>query len=173
MSLHDRTFDLVLLSNWEDQIVYEPENIPEEPLTSANDLTAPVNKQLDSGAWTQGIMWSPRAPYRSFPMEFDQDDEGVPEQRPTGKTFSQYSFIEWILNHVAEAVRPRKRMRMDAGPSRDKFNLSNDQFYDMSKDGGRHRVRQTFGQLTVEHAYPAQKLQLPFVRPFQLSLSLL
>lgn len=52
---------------------------------------------------------------------------------------------------------------MDAGQIRDKFNLSNDQFYEVAKEGGRHRVRQTFGQLVVEHAYPAQKLQLPFV----------
>jgi transcription initiation factor TFIID subunit 1 len=36
--------------------------------------------------------------------------------------------------------------------------------YEVSKEGGRHRVRQTFGQIAVEHAYPAQKLQLPFVR---------
>jgi transcription initiation factor TFIID subunit 1, fungi type len=54
-------------------------------------------------------------------------------------------------------------MRTDAGQIRDKFNLSNDHFYEVAKDGGRHRVRQTFGQLVVEHAYPAQKLQLPFV----------
>ena len=60
-------------------------------------------------------------------------------------------------------MRPRKRLRMDPGQIRDKFNLSNDQFYEVAKDGGRHRVRQTFGQLVVEHAYPAQKLQLPFV----------
>lgn len=51
---------------------------------------------------------------------------------------------------------------MDPHP-KDKFNLSNDNFYEVSKDGIRHRVRQTFGQLVVEHAYPAQKLQLPFV----------
>lgn len=63
---------------------------------------------------------------------------------------------------AVETVRPRKRFRTDAG-QRDKFNLSNDQFYEVAKDGGRHRVRQTFGQLVVEHAYPAQKLQLPFV----------
>ena len=47
---------------------------------------------------------------------------------------------------------------------KDKFNISNDQYYEVAKDGGRHRVRQTFGQLVVQHAYPAQKLQLPFVR---------
>ena len=51
---------------------------------------------------------------------------------------------------------------MDPHP-KDKFNLSNDNFYEVSKDGIRHRVRQTFGSLVVEHAYPAQKLQLPFV----------
>lgn len=63
----------------------------------------------------------------------------------------------------AQEVRPRKRLRFDNAQVKDKFNLSNDQFYDVSKDGGRHRVRQTFGDLVVEHAYPAQKLQLPFV----------
>ena len=56
-------------------------------------------------------------------------------------------------------------MRTDPGQIRDKFNLSNDHFYEVAKEGGRHRVRQTFGQLIVEHAYPAQKLQLPFVSP--------
>ena len=61
-----------------------------------------------------------------------------------------------------EVARPRKRIRTDLQP-KDKFNISNDQFYEVSKEGGRHRVRQTFGQLVVEHAYPAQKLQLPFV----------
>jgi len=66
-----------------------------------------------------------------------------------------------------ETVRPRKRLRIDAGHARDKFNLSNDHFYEVSKEGGRHRVRQTFGQLVVEHAYPAQKLQLPFVSPLR------
>ena len=64
---------------------------------------------------------------------------------------------------AVETVRPRKRMRTDPGQIRDKFNLSNDHFYEVAKEGGRHRVRQTFGQLVVEHAYPAQKLQLPFV----------
>ena len=64
---------------------------------------------------------------------------------------------------IVETVRPRKRIRTDAAQVRDKFNLSNDHFYEVSKEGGKHRVRQTFGQIAVEHAYPAQKLQLPFV----------
>ena len=72
-----------------------------------------------------------------------------------------------VLSHFeVETARPRKRMRTDANQVKDKFNLSNDHFYEVAKDGGRHRVRQTFGQLVVEHAYPAQKLQLPFVSRF-------
>ena len=71
--------------------------------------------------------------------------------------------LSYFIVLVAQEVRPRKRLRFDNAQVKDKFNLSNDQFYDVSKDGGRHRVRQTFGDLVVEHAYPAQKLQLPFV----------
>lgn len=71
-----------------------------------------------------------------------------------------------INSELAETARPRKRLKTDAAHTRDKFNLSNDHFYEVSKEGGRHRVRQTFGQLVVEHAYPAQKLQLPFVSPY-------
>ncbi|KAF7339271.1 putative transcription initiation factor TFIID subunit [Mycena sanguinolenta] len=160
LSLRDRTFDLVLLSNWEDQIIFEPENKPpskpemsDAPVESAdlkvhtvNNLTTPANKALESGAWTQSIIWGPRAPFKDFTqLEFNHEDDVIPEER------------------TPETVRPRKRFRIDAGV-RDKFNLSNDHLYEVSKEGGRHRVRQTFGQIAVEHAYPAQKLQLPFYK---------
>lgn len=46
----------------------------------------------------------------------------------------------------------------------DPFNLSNDKEYEVPKEQRRQIIRQTFGALEVVHAYPAQKLQLPFVR---------
>ncbi|KAJ7631188.1 TAF1 transcription initiation factor TFIID subunit TAF1 [Roridomyces roridus] len=158
LSLRDRTFDLVQLSNWEDQIIFEPDKPPEVTDTPAdtantekvtvptvNNLTTPANKALESGAWTQSIIWGPKAPFKDFTqLEFNHEDDVIPEERSS------------------ETVRVRKRFRTDASV-RDKFNLSNDHFYEVSKEGGRHRVRQTFGQIAVEHAYPAQKLQLPFV----------
>ncbi|KAF8078829.1 TAF1 transcription initiation factor TFIID subunit TAF1 [Lyophyllum atratum] len=147
LPLHDRTFDLVLLSNWEDQIVYGPDPTAGQALSMEHNLTTPANKVLESGAWTQSIIWGPNAPFRDFTqLEFNHEDDIVPEERSI------------------ETVRPRKRIRTDAGPLRDRFNISNDQFYEVTKEGGRHRVRQTFGQLVVEHAYPAQKLQLPFYK---------
>ena len=161
--LHDRSFDLVLLSNWEDQIAYEPENDPPSAEPTRTDLMAPVNKALESGAWTQSIIWGPRAPFRDFTqIEFNNGDDVIPEERPPSRyLLLTSSSCPNIL--AAQDVRPRKRLRLDMAQAKDKFNLSNDQFYDVSKDGGRHRVRQTFGDLVVEHAYPSQKLQLPFV----------
>ncbi|TFY75997.1 hypothetical protein EWM64_g8012, partial [Hericium alpestre] len=144
ITLDDRSFDLVLLSGWENQIVYEPENVPIHREAPRTDLTTPVNEALESGAWTQSIIWSPRAPFRDFTqIEFNGIEEVPPEDR------------------LAE-TRPRKRPRAEA-QAKDKFNLSNDHFYEVAKDG-RHRIRQTFGQLIVEHAYPAQKLQLPWYK---------
>ncbi|KIM70364.1 hypothetical protein SCLCIDRAFT_1207703 [Scleroderma citrinum Foug A] len=147
LPLHDRSFDLVLLSNWEDKIVYEPNDAIPLPSSESNSLTTPVNKSLESGAWTQCIIWGHGQPFRDFTHLELNEDEGH-EERP----------------QTTETVRPRKRIRADHVQPRDKFNLSNDHLYEVAKDGGRHRVRQTFGQLVVEHAYPAQKLQLPFYK---------
>lgn len=44
----------------------------------------------------------------------------------------------------------------------DPFNMSNDREYEVTRDV-KKKIRQTFGLLEVQHAYPAQKLQLPFV----------
>lgn len=126
----------------------------------------PVNKSLETGAWTQSIIWSPRAPFRDFTqIEFNNSDDIIPEERPPG-AYMQLVSSSHLNVLAAPEFRPRKRLRLDNAQVKDKFNLSNDQFYDVSKDGGRHRVRQTFGDLVVEHAYPAQKLQLPFVSHF-------
>lgn len=150
LPLDDRSFDLVLLSNWENEIMYGPEDVHELPAIKSEtqqdtNLTTPVNAALESGAWTQSIIWSPKAPFRDFTQLELHEEDIVPEEKP------------------AEFARPRKRLRTDT-QIKDKYNLSNDQYYEVSKEGGRHRVRQTFGQLVVEHAYPAQKLQLPFYK---------
>ena len=127
------------------------------------ELAAPINEALESGAWTQSIIWSPRTPFRDFTQVVEPEDDTVTEERPQctyciAPEMSAYS----VRGTAQDAVRPKKRMRADNQP-KDRFNISNDQYYEVSKEG-RHRVRQTFGQLVVEHAYPAQKLQLPFVR---------
>jgi hypothetical protein len=118
------------------------------PAAAQGGLTQPVNKALESGAWAQSIIWDKHTPFRDFTqIEFNHEDDIIPQTRPS-----------------ADGMRPRKRLKADAVKTIDKFNLSNDAHYELSvKEGARQRVRQTFGQITVEHAHPAQKLQLPFV----------
>src|SRR6267154_5854374 len=101
--LHDRSFDLVLLSNWEDQITFEPENDPQSAEQTGTDLMAPVNKGLESGAWTQSIIWSPRAPFRDFTqIEFNNGDDIIPEERPPGS----YLFVSYP-HHASLFYQPR------------------------------------------------------------------
>ncbi|KAI6153774.1 TAF1 transcription initiation factor TFIID subunit TAF1 [Pisolithus tinctorius] len=151
LPLHDRSFDLVLLSNWEDKIVYESKDTTALPPPESDSLTTPVNKALESGAWTQSIIWGFGQPFRHFTQLELSEDDFAHEERPQSRSFTfidMHDFILWLtLRNLA-----------------DKFNLSNDHLYEVAKEGGRHRVRQTFGQLVVEHAYPAQKLQLPFYK---------
>lgn len=141
---HDRAFDLISLTNWEDQIIWDAEQTP--AVTQERSVAIATNALLDSGVWTQAIMWDPKAAYRDF-TTFDYEDELLEAE-----------------NDAHDSSRPKKKAKTDA-PARERFNLSNDHNYELSKNtGARVRVRQTFGQLVVHHAQPALKLQLPFVR---------
>lgn len=95
MPLHDRTFDLVLLSNWEEQIIYEPENMfPQAKMPESNSLTTPTNKTLESGDWTQSIIWSPDAPFKDFTqLEFNHEDDVIPEERVGRRSIDYSAFI--------------------------------------------------------------------------------
>jgi hypothetical protein len=109
-------------------------------------LTAPTNATLESGAWTQSIIWDSQTPFRDFTqVDLSYLEDGYEEETPR------------------QELRPRKRFRNEAGQAvaKDKFNISSDHTYEVAKET--RLVRQTFGALEVEHAYPALKLQLPFV----------
>ena len=83
LSLHDRSFDLVLLSNWEDQIIFEHDEDVVAPPNNQTNLTTPLNKALEEGSWTQSIIWSPRAPFRDFTqLELNEEDIIQEERHP-------------------------------------------------------------------------------------------
>lgn len=62
---------------------------------------------------------------------------------------------------------PSDKLKVAGGPSAkaDPFDISNDHLYEHSREA-RFRIRQTFGAIEVFHAYPAKKLQIPFVSTF-------
>lgn len=95
LPLSERSFDLVLLSDWESQILYsevKDEEMPSEleseraingvdsqnPPTQnseqssttsnkrAEEVMTPANETLESGVWTQSIIWDSKTPFRDF-----------------------------------------------------------------------------------------------------------
>ncbi len=78
----DRSFDLINIANWDDNIIWEPRDEATKPAVSPqNDLAAPLNKVLESGAWTQSIIWGPREPFRDFTQLELQEQDVLPEER--------------------------------------------------------------------------------------------
>lgn len=106
------------------------------------------NPDIDSGEWLRSIVWSSTAPFKDFTkLQLNLND-------PAGPASS--------LNRPADSAK-NIIVRSGTGWSADPFNLSNDKLYEVRKEAKR-TVRQTFGHLEVQHAYPAMKLQFPWVR---------
>ncbi|KAG8834348.1 hypothetical protein FRC17_009116 [Serendipita sp. 399] len=147
IDMDDRSFDMINLSTWEDSIMYDSKTLPKTRPAPRPSLTAPTNSTLESGTWTQSIIWDSKTPFRDFTqVDLSYLEDAYEEEAPRPE------------------VRMRKRFRNEAGQaiSKDKFNVSNDHTYEIAKET--KLVRQTFGALEVEHAYPALKLQLPFYK---------
>lgn len=91
--LGDRSLDLILLSNWEDQIAFEPneQTHSQESVPADRSLTNPTNKVLESGAWTQSIIWNPTVPFRDF-TALELNEEEIPEERLPGTLRAAFYF---------------------------------------------------------------------------------
>ncbi|KEQ95735.1 hypothetical protein AUEXF2481DRAFT_39592 [Aureobasidium subglaciale EXF-2481] len=80
-----------------------------------------------------------------------------------------------LLDENAPATQP-KRLRHNPGDMRretrtamardmtKRYNISNDEAYELLKENHQHKVRSTLGSMAVEHSLPATKLQFPFYR---------
>jgi hypothetical protein len=149
--------------------------IPKQ-LAPRPSATAPLNPYLSHLGydWDASILWTRTSNPTAPPPALDDPQLHTVSLVPNPSA----------ANATAEA-RPKKRLRTETGAAagaagagagggggsaggvggvggKDRYNLSNDNFYEVSRE--RQRVRQTFGNLVVQHAYPAMKLQLPFVR---------
>jgi len=76
-----------------------------------------------------------------------------------------------VDEHASENVRKAKRMPGDVHPdpslSKDlakRYNISNDEAYDLLKENHQHKVRSMLGGTTIEHSLPATRLQYPFYK---------
>ncbi|GAA5888299.1 hypothetical protein JCM5296_003279 [Sporobolomyces johnsonii] len=153
-------FEPAELSDWEDRIVWGPSSRPPS-LPSADALLAPRNALFEQGDWIKSILWdgehAGRAEYFTR-VNLNLNDTQMllevqqPKIEPPPAPVAPINALG-----SASMLAPR-----DA--ALDPFNLSNDREYEVAKEQKKQAVRQTFGALEVVHAYPAQKLQLPFYK---------
>ena len=83
-------------------------------ISGHTNLTMPLNKALESGAWTQSIIWSPRAPFRDFTqLELNEEEAVQDERHPGTLTFSirlnaMITYIHYSRFETQEASSNRK-----------------------------------------------------------------
>lgn len=70
-----------------DEQTHSQESIPPD-----RSLTNPTNKVLESGAWTQSIIWNPAVPFRDF-TALELNEEEVPEERLPGTLCATLLFL--------------------------------------------------------------------------------
>ncbi|KAG9067179.1 hypothetical protein KI688_011960 [Linnemannia hyalina] len=182
-----KDFYSVQLDSWEDRIVWDDSVVPTQDvamdgsdaamvkptLKDTTELFASRNYDLDGGDWEDSIIWDDNKPYKSFShISLNMNDvnvlfdltsmdnkamgDGFRVKRGRKVQFPAYRVVTNV-NDPSEAETHRKL-------GIDRFNVSNDRFYEAHKEGRFHRVRQTFGQLVVQHALPSVKLMKPWYK---------
>ncbi|KAJ1980371.1 hypothetical protein H4R34_002484 [Dimargaris verticillata] len=151
---------------WERQICWDGAPVSD---AKAQELTAstPRNRGLLEGGWEKSIIWDRRHPFRPFSgLVLDTTDphmlfEPIVDvaQAKAAKRKALKGAKDQLQMAVADEAEHRKQMQRI-----DKFNLSNDFFYAALQEGKVQRVRQTFGQLDLQHSIPALKLQPPLYK---------
>lgn len=80
-----------------------------------------------------------------------------------------------LIDENAPNLQTKKLRRAVAGSTRQargaiardmsrRYNISNDEAYELLKENHQHKVRSTLGSMTVDHSLPAVKLQYPFYK---------
>ncbi|KAJ1903994.1 hypothetical protein LPJ81_002758 [Coemansia sp. IMI 209127] len=153
------------IEDWEEQVVWEDGDV--QPATAGakpsdfdkeqmgNDEKSDALKILEHSKnglledFESHIIWDPDTPFQPCTqLQINMND--------THMLFEDANSIR--ESHAREA----ERQRLIEGV--DRFNLSNDHFYEALQEGKVHRVRQTFGQLIVAHSLPSLRLQPPYFR---------
>ncbi|GAA5861842.1 hypothetical protein JCM8547_008572 [Rhodosporidiobolus lusitaniae] len=153
-------FELAELDDWEDHIVWGDGKAPSLSAAFPNPLQH-RNPLFDQGDWTKAILWDGPHPgkaeyFTRLNLNLNDTQMLLEVQQPK---IDPPKKVVAPVNALGSAAMLAPR---DA--TLDPFNLSNDREYEVPKEQKRQAIKQTFGALEVVHAYPAQKLQLPFYK---------
>ncbi|CAO3671258.1 unnamed protein product [Rhizopus stolonifer] len=160
-----------MLEKWENDIIWDEEDYK---MTDKNDEEAQesavikhLNMQLEEGDWLQAIIWDKEKPQSdTMKISLDLNDPNmlfdVEEVEATKELLILPKHVKKGRKPLPKPL-PKIQIYYTESEPHDKlplnrFNLSNDKHYETHLTGRLVRVRQTFGQLVVQHALPALRL---------------
>jgi hypothetical protein len=157
-SLLDKAaLDNVVLDDWEKRIIWDADEVADVAPLPVN-VHRPINRALEDGEWLNGIIWEEGGHHIDFTsLILDMNDAEMMLETQGDEKEQATSLVR-----VDAPAISQKAARAAGGL--DPFNLSNDRFYEASRRQGMKVVRQTLGQLELQHSRPALKLQLPFYK---------
>jgi transcription initiation factor TFIID subunit 1 len=160
----DRGWQALSMQDWESDIIWKPQPSPNplsQPIDTLTRLSRPRNPEVEEGDWLDCIIYDAKnRPWKDFTTlhVVEEDARSLSNNKAQGVEIEKE-----VVKSKAPIARTSSTLNRDGKQQAlDPFNLSNDRFYEVSKEH-RRRVRQTFGNLEVQHSYPAMKLQLPLV----------
>ena len=155
----------------------------------SEELTATQSpRQFDSGVFMEGISQPSDEPPRKRrkTSHFDiheaaaayydgpsLDDPEYATERLSKRVALDLNDPHLLIDEAAPKVQTKRRtfgaMRVEARNAMAKdlsrrYNISNDEAYDLLKENHQHKVRSTLGGMTIEHSRPAVHLQFPFYK---------
>ncbi|KAJ2805145.1 hypothetical protein H4R20_002208 [Coemansia guatemalensis] len=140
------------IEDWEEEVIWQDADAEQEDQDQKQEnqqelVLQPKNLLLED--YEKHIVWDSDTPFQPYTqLQINLND--------THMLFED-------ANSIKESnAREAERQRLLEGV--DRFNLSNDHFYEALQEGKVHRVRQTFGQLIIAHSLPSLRLQPPYFK---------
>ncbi|KAI8646780.1 hypothetical protein BD408DRAFT_409720 [Parasitella parasitica] len=179
---NEKLYHSVMLDTWENDIIWddkdEDKNVDALSSTFATDtdgqdqldgkvVVKHLNMQLEEGDWLDAIIWDKEKPSpATMKISLDLNDPNmlfdVEEVEATKELLIQPKHVKKGRKPLPKPLPKIQIYHTDTEPHNklplNRFNLSNDKHYESHLAGRLIRVRQTFGQLVVQHALPALRL---------------
>ena len=147
----------------------------------ASDEMSTFEGDMMDGEWEAEERLRPRKKQKTGILDADfslsVQDPQLPFEEPERATAKLAKSVALDLNDphlLIDEIVPQHRRRLDHSDGRrdgtlnkngtKRYNISNDEAYDLLKENHQHKVRSTLGSMAVEHSFPATKLQYPFYR---------
>ncbi|CAO3654488.1 unnamed protein product [Mucor fragilis] len=172
----EKLYHSIMLDTWEDEIIWDDkdENQDQQLIASADKeqesdkvVVKHLNMQLEEGDWLDAIIWDKEKPSpATMKISLDLNDPNmlfdVEEVEATKELLIQPKHVKKGRKPLPKPLPKIQIYHTDTEPHNklplNRFNLSNDKHYESHLAGRLIRVRQTFGQLVVQHGLPALKL---------------